>query len=164
MRHLSTVASTYRIRAVTALAVILLALFPAHAQAQSSRANQASKALHALFAAEWDYQMEQSPTRASTLGDRRWNDRWPDQSMDAIRRRAQHHVQVLGNLAKIKRDALPAADQLNYDLFKRDYEPRVEYFRHRWFLLPLDQLGGVHTINELAENQRAANQSETSAR
>ena len=41
-------------------------------------------ALHAFFEAEWNYEMEQNPTRASSLGDRRWNDRWGDNSQEAI--------------------------------------------------------------------------------
>src|SRR5258708_1722451 len=46
-----------------------------------SPASSASKALHDLIAAEWEYEMQQFPEAASGLGDRRWNDRWSDQNL-----------------------------------------------------------------------------------
>jgi uncharacterized protein (DUF885 family) len=138
----------------TILAIFLLLLPHTSGHAQGSRPNAAARALHHLFAAEWDYDMEQYPTWASTLGDRRWNDRWEDLSMAAILKRHNHHREVLAKLGKIDRGALSNADRLNYDLFKRDYELRVEGFRYRMFLLPLNQLGGVHTVNELADQLR----------
>jgi hypothetical protein len=52
--------------------------------------NGAAKVLHDLFAAEWDYDTQQSPESASELGDRRWNDRWSDDSLEAYARRNQH--------------------------------------------------------------------------
>ncbi len=30
----------------------------------------------------------------------------------------------------------------------------IEGFQYRWYLLPLNQLGGVHTVNQLAEDLR----------
>ena len=114
----------------------------------------ATKALHELFAAEWDYQMEQHPTWASSLGDRRWNDRWGDNSLDAIVRRHEHNREVIVKLASVDRAALSPADQLSYDLFKKRYETDIEGFQYRWYLLPLNQLGGVHTVNQLAEDLR----------
>jgi uncharacterized protein (DUF885 family) len=144
------------IRAKTLVACAIAALFLLNVggQAQEVRTKEASVALHELFAAEWDYEMEQYPTWASSLGDRRWNDRWEDLSLDAILKRHNHHREVLAKLNKIDRGALTAADQLNYDLFKRNYERRVEDFQYRWYLLPLNQLDGVHTVNRLADALR----------
>ena len=115
-----------------------------------------TKALHALFDREWQYDLEQSPTRASQLGDRRWNDRWPDRSIAAIQRRHDHKLQVLKDLAQIDRSKLSPADQLNYDLFKRDYEVDIEEHQYRWYLVPLNQRGGIQTQNELADSLRFA--------
>jgi uncharacterized protein (DUF885 family) len=116
--------------------------------------NEATKALHELFAAEWDYQLEQYPTWASRLGDRRWNDRWADESLEAIDRRNRHYVEVLIQLGSIKREELAPADRLNYDLFQKDYENEVQEHRYRWHLIPLNQLGGVQTANELGDALR----------
>jgi uncharacterized protein (DUF885 family) len=113
-----------------------------------------TKALHALFDREWQHDLQENPTRASQLGDRRWNDRWPDRSLAAIQRSHEHNVQVLKDLGQIDRSKLSAADQLNYDLFKKDYEMDIEAHQYRWYLVPLNQRGGIQTQNELADSLR----------
>ena len=113
-----------------------------------------TKSLSDLFAREWQYDLQESPTRASQLGDRRWNDRWPDRSLAAIKRRHEHDVEVLKELARIDRSKLSTADQLNYDLFKKDYETEIEEHQYRWYLAPLNQRGGIQTQNELADSLR----------
>lgn len=144
------------LRAATQVSFALVLLLSLHtdAYAQDTRPPEAANSLHALFAAEWDYQMEQYPTWASTLGDRRWNDRWSDTSLEAITKRHSHDREVLARLAQIDRAALSATDRLNYDLFKKDYEDRVDGFQYRRYLLPLNQLDGVHTANQLADALR----------
>lgn len=111
--------------------------------------------LHRLFEAEWDYRMEQNPDRASILGDRRWNDRWPNVSLDAVRARHDHNLAVLEKLKAIDRAKLSPEDQLNYDLFKRDYTFATEEHQFRWYLVPLSQQGGIQTApDELADSLR----------
>ncbi len=120
----------------------------------SSTESPASKALHDLFTAEWDYDMQQRPEEASELGDRRWNDRWTDESLEARARRHQHNQEVLQRLGGVDRNALPPPDQLNYDLFRKQYEDRVEGYKFHWFLLPLNQREGIQTRDELADALR----------
>src|SRR5258707_7712155 len=87
---------------------------------------EAGKALNEFFETEWNYEMEQSPARASSMGDRRWNDRWGDQSLEAIRKREDHAREALARLKKFDRAQLSPADQLNYDLFQKDLEMDIE--------------------------------------
>ena len=91
-----------------------------------SQEDSATKGLNELLHREWEYELGQNPTRASSLGDRRWNDRWRDLSLEAIKRRHEHKLSVLAELAKIDRSKLSRSDQLNYDLFKKEYETDVE--------------------------------------
>src|SRR5262249_50106988 len=93
-----------------------------------------SKALNDIFASEWDYDMQQSPEGASAVGDRRWNDRWSDDSLEAIARRHQHEQELLARLAKIDRAGFSPADQLNYDLFKKGAEEAIEGYKFHSFL------------------------------
>jgi uncharacterized protein (DUF885 family) len=130
---------------------VLLALVVITAVAQDAAA---TKALHDLFEREWEYQMEQNPTRASQLGDRRWNDRWPEVSVEAIKKRHEHGRETLQQLAAIDRTKLSAKDQLNYDLFKKNYETAIEEYKFQWYLAPLNQRGGIQSENELADSLR----------
>jgi uncharacterized protein (DUF885 family) len=118
------------------------------------RRNRDTQELHALFHREWEYSLEQNPTWASQRGDRRWNDRWEDVSLDAIKKRHEHNQRVLVELNKIDRRKLAPTDQLNYDLFQRQYELDVEGHQYRWFLVPLNQRGGIQTEDELADALR----------
>ena len=143
----------------TCLSLLLLSTMSLLAQNSSKSqpvrpASPASQQLNQLFKTEWDYQMEQSPEQASNLGDRRWNDKWSDESLDAIARRHQHDQEVLEKLKQIDRRGLDSADQLNYDLFQKRYEQRVEGYKFRWFLVPLNQRDGIQTADDLADALR----------
>jgi uncharacterized protein (DUF885 family) len=116
--------------------------------------DSAAKALHTFFEKEWEYTMEQNPTWASSLGDRRWNDRWEDLSLEAIAQRQQHAREALETLKKIDRANLSPADQLNYDLWKKDAETDIAGFKFRMHLLPINQRGGIQTEDELTERLR----------
>ncbi|MEY2489334.1 MAG: hypothetical protein QOC70_1276 [Verrucomicrobiota bacterium] len=139
---------------ITPVAFALLPLsHSAHAQSKNGRSD-AGKTLNDFFESEWNYEMEQNPTRASSLGDRRWNDRWGDRSLEAIRKREEHTTDALARLAKIERAQLSPADQLNYDLFKKDLETEIEGAKFRAYLMPINQRGGPQTLDELGDRLR----------
>jgi len=130
--------------------VLLLALaFPVF----GASGDEAAK-LHRLLDEEWDHTMETAPTWASELGDRRWNDRWPDASLDAFAREHAHDQQVLKQIGTIQRDALPATDQLNYDMFRLNLVESIEGYHFGRYLIPLDQRGGIQTQDELGDALR----------
>ena len=112
------------------------------------------KTLNDFFEAEWNYEMEQSPVRASFMGDRRWNDRWGDQSLEAIHKREEHTKEALVRFQKIDRAQLSPADQVNYDLFKKDLEMDIEGAKFRSYLMPITQRGGIQTLDELTDRLR----------
>ncbi|MGH9554208.1 MAG: DUF885 domain-containing protein [Terriglobales bacterium] len=136
-------------RALTLLCLALsLTTFASAQQADPGRA------LHDLFAADWDYRMQDDPIDASLLGDRRWNDRWRDVSLEAFERRQKYTHEILDRLKQIDRSRLSPADQLNYDLFRKEYEIDAEQYPFRWYLVPLTQRGGVQTLNEVGDSLR----------
>ena len=142
-----------RIRFVTSVALSVVFLLSGRLHAEENPLDPA-KELHELFASEWDYQMEQHPAWASRLGDRRWNDRWGDHSLDAIEKRHVHAMGVRDKLKAMDRTVLSPSDQLNYDLFLKDYQDAVEGHQYRWYLIPLNQRGGIQTEDELADSLR----------
>jgi uncharacterized protein (DUF885 family) len=134
------------------VAIILLLLKSSAIFAADNK--EGGKALNDFFEAEWNYQMEQSPVRASFMGDRRWNDRWGDQTLEAIRRREEHTKETLVRFETIDRSQLSPADQLNYDLFKKDLEMDIEGAKFRTYLMPITQRGGIQTLDELTDRLR----------
>src|SRR5438270_3513028 len=138
----------------SSLQLFLIALVAQLPAARGAENKTAGKALNEFFEAEWNYEMEQSPARASSMGDRRWNDRWGDQSLEAIRKREDHARHALARLKKLDRTQLSPADQLNYDLFQKDLEMDIEGFKFRSYLMPINQRGGIQTLDELADRLR----------
>ncbi|HEU0011815.1 MAG TPA: DUF885 domain-containing protein [Verrucomicrobiae bacterium] len=140
---------------ILAVTLVFACAFIGLAQgADSKSSNKDTRALHALLASEWDHTMEQSPTWASSLGDRRWNDRWGNVSLEAIEKNNAHDRDTLARLKKIDRKKLSPVDQLNYDLFLYETELAIEEHQHRWFLVPLNQREGIQTADELADALR----------
>ncbi len=116
----------------------------------------AAESLHEFFERAWQADLADNPLRASSLGDRRFNDLWPDLSAEAIAASHASDRRFLDELKGFDRAALTAAEQLNYDLFDQTYTRRVENFRFRGFLTPLNQRGGIQTADQLAERLRFA--------
>jgi uncharacterized protein (DUF885 family) len=116
--------------------------------------NAASTALHALFDREWEWELTQDPLWASYLGDRRWNDKWPDVSLQALASRQAHRQTVLKDLAAVRRDQLSTADQLNHDLFEHQYRMTVDGFQHRQHLIRTSTLDGVQNAEFVIDSLR----------
>jgi uncharacterized protein (DUF885 family) len=107
--------------------------------------------LHALFDSAWERDLAESPLAATSFGDPRYNDRWPDLSPAALERSHQLDAQVLADLAKIPRDSLPPAEQLNYDLFEREYRTRLEAYPFKPVLYSFSHRESLPVASETAE-------------
>jgi uncharacterized protein (DUF885 family) len=107
-------------------------------------------ALHALFAAEWEHELQEAPAYASRLGDRRYDDRWPDASPAAHERRAAHAREVLARLRSMDPRRLTPDDQVSFALFRRGFESQVEGLPFRLEHLAIDQDGGIQSADDLA--------------
>lgn len=114
-----------------------------------SGGNAEVEKLHALFEDAWQRDLRESPTYASYLGDKRYNDQWGDLSEAAMQASHEADIATLARLEQIDRSALPENEQLNFDLFKREYGDRIENFRHGVHLIPLNQRGGIQTTDEM---------------
>jgi uncharacterized protein (DUF885 family) len=128
---------------------------PAHdaraGSAASTTTTAAARALHALFDAEWEHDLRESPTWASSIGDRRYDALWDDVSLAAYARRDAHDRDVLAAIDRIPRGELSREDALSFDLFRYKYATAVEGQPFRFYLLPINQRGGIQTADEIAD-------------
>lgn len=106
--------------------------------------------LNELFEREWDAWMRRYPTWASSLGDRRFNDRWDDLSMEALEGWHRHLACVIEELDAFDADLLTSEDTLNRDLLRLHYANGIEEHRRGLYCLALDQRDGPQTAAELA--------------
>ncbi|MDB6108879.1 MAG: hypothetical protein JWR69_629 [Pedosphaera sp.] len=98
---------------------------------------------HELFKIRWEYSMYESPESATYFGYHEPNDRWTDYSPTGIERRKREPQAALKVIQTIHREKLSIADQLNYDLFKKELERGIEGNRFKGEYLAITQLSGV---------------------
>lgn len=108
----------------------------------------------ALLDEHWEWRLASSPVQASMLGDRRYNDQWTDQSLDAIQLRHNKSREFLRRTYAIERSALSADDQLNYELFRRQLQDEVDEHQFRDYLMPFFHRGGVQNLENLTNRLR----------
>jgi uncharacterized protein (DUF885 family) len=99
--------------------------------------------LNQLFKLNWDHSMHENPEWATDVGYPGLNDRWTDESLEAIARRRRELQAPLKVLNSIHRSTLTPADQLNYDLFRKGIEDGIEGSRFKGEYLAIHQMGGV---------------------
>ena len=121
------------------------------AASTTSQRGAATERLYALFDAAWQKELADNPMMATYTGDTRYNDRWTDMSAAGIARRHQHDRDTLAALRAIPRDGLTPAEQLDYDLFAREYEQRLATHAFKPWLYQIEHMGGIQTLSETAE-------------
>ena len=134
-----------RIRPLFVPVLVLLTAYNAPAGAD------AVSELHALFDSAWERDLVENPVAATSFGDPRYNDRWPDLSSAALERSHALDRRVLAELAGIPRDSLPATEQLNYDLFEREYRNRTDAYPFKPYLFSFTHRESLPVASEIAE-------------
>ena len=113
-----------------------------------------SEDFHQLLDEAWEYYLAENPMVASRAGDRRYNTEWRDRSLDAIQRQHLQRRDFLRRVYAIDKTALSEADQLNYELFRRDLQQRVDAHQFNGYLMPFSQRGGVQNLDSQASYLR----------
>jgi uncharacterized protein (DUF885 family) len=116
-----------------------------------ARSKAANEPLLKLFDATWQEDLADDPLQATQLGDARYNDKLPDMSQETLELRQKKNYQRLQTLAKVKRDKLTPADQLNYDLFERDIKTRIRAYQFKPWMFALTTNSGPQMLAEVAE-------------
>jgi uncharacterized protein (DUF885 family) len=134
-------------RTKLALLVPLLGLLTVDAFA----AKAANGPLLKLFESTWQEDLIDDPIGATALGDTRYNDKWPDMTQLAIDARQKKNYVRLQALAKINREKLEKADQLNYDLFTREIKQRIGEYQFKPWMFAVRTFDGPQLLSETAE-------------
>ncbi len=122
------------------------------ATALPARSGEA-KALHELFAEEWDARLARDPLFASDMGVDTYNDALPDVSPESHRLQLDEDRAFLARLEAIDRSALSVDDRLNYDLFDFILRSRVTLAQYRPYLIPILADSGFHMgIQRMSES------------
>jgi uncharacterized protein (DUF885 family) len=113
--------------------------------------------LDRLYDAEWQRWLREDPTLATSVGDPRYNDRWPDLSLPAIAKTQAMDRAALAELASIDPAALPATDRLNYEIAQVQFGRRVAVAPFKPYLYAISHLGSlqsagsIQTASEIAD-------------
>jgi uncharacterized protein (DUF885 family) len=113
--------------------------------------------LHALFDRNWETRLKESPTFATSVGRHEYDDRLPSVTMADLERRQAQRKATLAALAKIDRAKLPASEQVNYDIFKRQINESIESFDFGDYEMPINADSGFHSsFSRLAKDMPLA--------
>jgi len=112
--------------------------------ASSAPTGEAAK-LHALFDRDWELRLKEDPLFATSVGRHEYDDRLPSVTLADLERRNTATKSMLGELAAIDRAQLPAEEQVNYDIFRRQLENRVADFELGEYQMPFNADSGFHT-------------------
>jgi len=102
---------------------------------------------NALLDEAWEWELENFPMFDYQLGERRYNDRWQDQSSGAIETRRAETREFLKRTYAIDQSALSESDQLNHELFRRSMQSEVDGMAFNGHLMPLHHRGGVQNLD-----------------
>jgi uncharacterized protein (DUF885 family) len=87
---------------------------------------EVTRKFRAYLEEDWKRWLVEYPGLATAVGFPGQNRRWTDESPEGIAARIRHLLESLAQLKSISRDALPATEQFNYDLYRELLETADE--------------------------------------
>jgi uncharacterized protein (DUF885 family) len=135
----------FRFPALALSAALFFALVPALRAQAPAPLEDRRKALNDLFEEYWQASLEHSPEFASSLGDKRYNDRISNYSVKAENEWLSREQTYLMRLAAIDPDGLSIQEQTSRELLLRQFAEDAEAQQFKEWEMPLNQMGGIHT-------------------
>ncbi|NNG16565.1 MAG: DUF885 domain-containing protein [Gemmatimonadales bacterium] len=126
------------------LLVISFGLAVASVWPASSTAQEQAAELHALFDEAWEFELQENPLFATSVGERRYDDRLPSVRAQDQARRAGYRRGVLERLKQIDRSALGDVDRVSHDMFERQLLDRLSEFEFKTYEMPINADWGFH--------------------
>jgi uncharacterized protein (DUF885 family) len=128
-----------------ALAPALPAQAPANPPAGSSSVEGNRKALNEIFDEYWQTRLERDPEFASSLGDKRYNDRVTDYSAKAENEWLAREQNYLMQLAAIETAGLTDQEKISRDMLLRRFASDEEAAEFKEWEMPVNQMGGIYS-------------------
>jgi len=126
----------------TVLALLLALSLPVFAQTTSVADRIGAQ--NALFDEQWQAGLENSPERATAIGDYRYNDKLGDYSLARIIAQNGENKAYLARLTAISTAGFPDQDLLSHQLMERQLRQRIEDFDLKNYEMSVNQQNGVH--------------------
>jgi uncharacterized protein (DUF885 family) len=137
--------------AVAVLISVTVCWFPAALTAQKTQATgQAADIesrrtqLLSLFDEEWQYELRSNPEMATSIGDKRYNDRLSDRSAEFYQSDLEARRKFLDRFEALDPVGLPAQDALSRELMIRNLRQDMEEARFKPWEMPVNQMNGPH--------------------
>jgi uncharacterized protein (DUF885 family) len=125
-------------------ATALRAQAPAPAAAPAS-VDDRRKAMNALFDEYWEANLKHSPEFASSLGDKRYNDKLSDFSVKAQNEWLAREQEYLLRLAAIDDTGFTDQERISRELLLRQFTEDQEAAEFKEWEMPVNQMSGLHT-------------------
>lgn len=133
---------SFALTITTGFAFFLLVSSMAHAQPQETVSDSG---LRSLIDELWEFDLQESPLRATNVGDHRFDDQLGQVSVADATRRNQTVTEFSERLAKIiASNTLNDGDSLNADILQRLLKQRLSDFKFEQFYTPITNRGGFH--------------------
>jgi uncharacterized protein (DUF885 family) len=102
-------------------------------------------AQNALFEESWQTELKLSPTRATAVGDYRYNDKLGDASLAAIEHRHEINAAYLTRIKAISPEGFSEEERTSHDLFLRNLQEGMDDYDLKDYEMPVNAQGGIHT-------------------
>jgi uncharacterized protein (DUF885 family) len=148
----------HRIAVAVCVLTSIASAGPQRAQGQGDPASdpnlsveQRQAALKALFSEYWDAYLEHNPEFASTIGDKRWNDKMSDYSVRAVNTWLAREQVWLQRLDSIDEPGLSDEEKLSREMLMRQFLQDEEGIQFKEWEMPVNQMDGIQmTYADLA--------------